>query len=88
MSERVGAITGKQAMSVLTYLQGKGKVRDVALWAIGIGTGLRISDILDLMLERRCFCGRRDLSDGYDSGKQDEATANLPLDPVGSGHPF
>lgn len=48
MSERVGAITGKQAMSVLTYLQGKGKVRDVALWAIGVGTGLRISDILEL----------------------------------------
>ena len=48
MSERVGAITGKQAMSVLTYLQGRGKPRDVALWAVGIGTGLRISDILDL----------------------------------------
>jgi len=48
MSERVGALTGKQAMSVLTYLQGKGDPRDVALWAVGIGTGLRISDILDL----------------------------------------
>lgn len=48
MSERVGAITSKQAMSVLTYLQGKGKARDVALWAVGIGTGLRISDILKL----------------------------------------
>jgi len=35
-------------MSVLTYLQGKGKTRNVALWAIGIGTGLRISDILSL----------------------------------------
>ena len=48
MAERVGAITGKQAMSVLTYLQGKGKTRNVALWAMGIGTGLRISDILSL----------------------------------------
>jgi integrase len=48
MGERVGALTGKQAMSVLTYLQGKGNSRDVALWAVGIGTGLRISDILDL----------------------------------------
>jgi len=48
MAERMGAITGKQAMSVLTYLQGKGKTRNVALWAMGIGTGLRISDILSL----------------------------------------
>ena len=48
MAERVGALTGKQAMSVLTFLQGKGKPRDVALWAVGIGTGLRIGDILEL----------------------------------------
>ena len=48
MGERVGALTGKQAMSVLTYLQGKGSTRNVAMWAVGIGTGLRISDILDL----------------------------------------
>ena len=48
MGERVAALTGKQAMSVLTYLQGKGSTRNVAMWAVGIGTGLRISDILDL----------------------------------------
>ncbi len=59
MAERVGALTGKQTMSVLTYLQGNGKARDTALWAIGIGTGLRISDILSL-LEGCCNCRRRD----------------------------
>lgn len=48
MAERVGALTGKQAMSILTYLQGKGNNRDTALWAVGVGTGLRISDILEL----------------------------------------
>ena len=48
MSERVGALTSKQAMSVLTYLQGRGNARNVALWAVGIGTGLRVSDILSL----------------------------------------
>ena len=48
MAERVGVLTWKQANSVLTYLKGVGNKRDVALWAVGIGTGLRISDILGL----------------------------------------
>ena len=45
------ALNSKQGMSVLTYLKGttsSKRDRNVALWAVGIGTGLRISDILDL----------------------------------------
>jgi len=48
MAERVGALTCKEALSVLEYLKRVGNRRDVALWALGIGTGLRIGDLLRL----------------------------------------
>jgi integrase len=48
MAERVWALTREEALSVLARLKGTGSRRDVALWALGIGTGLRISDLLRL----------------------------------------
>jgi len=45
---RVDALTQRQALSVLTYLKGLGNGRNILLWAIGITTGLRISDLLSL----------------------------------------
>ena len=45
---RVDALTQRQALSVLTYLRGKGNVRDALLWALGITTGLLVSDLLSL----------------------------------------
>jgi len=48
MANRVKALNPKQAKSVLTYLKGKGNSRDVLLWALGISTGLRVSDLTGL----------------------------------------
>jgi integrase len=48
MAERVDALTREQALSVLAYLKQIGSQRDVALWALGIGTGMRIGELLDL----------------------------------------
>ena len=42
MAERVSALSREQALSVAGYLKEKGSPRDVALWSLGIGTGLRI----------------------------------------------
>ena len=49
-ARRVEALTRKQAFLVLTYLRGLGNKRNVLLWALGITTGLRISDLLSLRL--------------------------------------
>jgi len=49
-AKRVAALTQKQAFLVLTYLRGLGNKRNVLLWALGITTGLRISDLLNLRL--------------------------------------
>ena len=49
-ARRVAALTQKQAFLVLTYLRGLGNKRNVLLWALGITTGLRISDLLNLRL--------------------------------------
>ncbi len=48
MAERVWALSREEALSVLEYLRTTGNRRDVALWALGIGTGLRIGDLLRL----------------------------------------
>jgi len=48
MAERVCALSREQALSVLAHVNKTGSRRDVALWALGIGTGLRISDLLRL----------------------------------------
>ncbi len=48
MAERVFALTPEQALLVLTRLRQTGTPRDVALWALGIGTGLRIGELLRL----------------------------------------
>jgi len=48
MANRVKALSPQQAKSVLTYLRGKGNSRDTLLWAVGITTGLRVSDLLSL----------------------------------------
>ncbi len=48
MAERVCALTRQEALSVLAHLKRTGARRDVALWALGIGTGLRISELLRL----------------------------------------
>ncbi len=48
MAERVFALTSKQALSILAHLRETGSRRDVALWALGIGAGLRIGDLLRL----------------------------------------
>jgi len=45
-AKRVEALTQKQATLVLNYLKGRGNRRNVVLWALGITTGLRISDLL------------------------------------------
>ena len=47
----VDALNGKQARSVLTYLKGVGNSRNTLLWALGISTGLRISDLLPLKVQ-------------------------------------
>jgi len=41
------SLSRRQAVSVLTYLKGKGSARNALLWALGITTGLRISDLLN-----------------------------------------
>jgi len=38
----------EQALSVLAHLKREGSVRDVALWSLGIGAGLRIGELLRL----------------------------------------
>ncbi len=48
MAERVCALTREEALSVLAYLRQTGSRRDVALWSLGIGAGLRIGDLLRL----------------------------------------
>ncbi len=48
MAERVCALTREQALTVLAHLKTMGSRRDIALWALGVGTGLRISDLLRL----------------------------------------
>jgi integrase len=48
MAERVCALTRQEALSVLAHLKGTGARRDIALWALGIGTGLRIGELLRL----------------------------------------
>ena len=48
MAERVSALSCEQALSVLAYLKEEGSLRDVALWSLGIGTGLRIGELLKL----------------------------------------
>lgn len=47
-AKRVKGLSAKGAKHVLTYLKGKGNSRDVLLWALGITTGLRVSDLLGL----------------------------------------
>lgn len=47
-ARRMNGLTRRQAKSVLTHLKGKGDHRNVLLWALGITTGLRISDLLAL----------------------------------------
>lgn len=49
-AKRMGALTGKQATLVLNYLRGLGNERNILLWVLGITTGLRISDLLELCL--------------------------------------
>ena len=49
-ARRVEALTEKQANLILNYLKGVGNKRNVLLWALGITTGLRISDLLSLRL--------------------------------------
>lgn len=49
-AKRVDALTQKQATLVLNYLKGLGNKRNVLLWTLGITTGLRISDLLNLHL--------------------------------------
>ena len=48
MANRVKSLSAKQAKGVLTYLRGKGDTRDTLLWALGITTGLRVSDLTGL----------------------------------------
>jgi integrase len=48
MAERVEALTREAALSVLAHLKQAGNQRDVALWALGIGTGMRIGELLEL----------------------------------------
>jgi integrase len=49
-AKRVEGLTEKRAKVVLTYLKGLGNHRNSLLWALGITTGLRISDLLELRL--------------------------------------
>jgi integrase len=49
-AKRVDGLTRKQAALILNYLKGLGNKRNVLLWALGITTGLRISDLLTLQL--------------------------------------
>ena len=49
-ARRVDALTCKQATLILNYLKGVGNKRNVLLWALGITTGLRVSDLLSLRL--------------------------------------
>ena len=49
-AKRVEALTRKQANLILNYLKGVDNKRNVLLWALGITTGLRISDLLNLRL--------------------------------------
>ena len=48
VARRVQPVTQKQAMNVLSWLRGQGNARNTLLWALGISTGLRISDMLRL----------------------------------------
>jgi len=47
----VDPLNGKQAKCVLNYLKGVGNSRNTLLWALGITTGLRISDLLPLRVQ-------------------------------------
>lgn len=49
-AKRVDSLTCKQATLILNYLKGLGNKRNVLLWAIGITTGFRVSDLLSLRL--------------------------------------
>ena len=49
-AKRVEGLTEKRAKVVLTYLRGLGNHRNSLMWALGITTGLRISDLLSLRL--------------------------------------
>ena len=49
-SHVMAPLSSRQARLVLTYLRGRGNTRDTALWALGISTGLRISDLLSLQV--------------------------------------
>lgn len=47
-ARRMNGLTRRQAKSVLAYLKEKGVLQNTLLWALGITTGLRISDLLSL----------------------------------------
>ena len=47
----VDPVNGKHAKHILTYLKGVGNSRNTLLWALGITTGLRISDLLPLKVQ-------------------------------------
>lgn len=82
MAERVSAMSREQALSVLAYLKERGSLRDAALWALGIGTGLRIGELLRL---RACDCmttdGRADAHLVVRLSKT-RRERNVPLIPV------
>ena len=49
-AKRVDGLSRKKAVVVYSYLKGLGNTRNSLLWALGITTGLRISDLLNLRL--------------------------------------
>ena len=49
-AKRVDGLSRAKAMVVFSYLKGLGNTRNSLLWALGITTGLRISDLLSLRL--------------------------------------
>ena len=50
-AKRVQPVSRRQAMGIYNRLRGEDKHRDALLWALGITTGLRISDLLKLRVE-------------------------------------